>query len=54
MGTGDLCHRRPVQGAPQQRYATGEPGKAQGQDHVGIVGENSFYRESRGKRLDIP
>ena len=28
-------------GYPQQRYATGEPGKAQGRDRVGIV-ESSF------------
>ena len=40
---------------PQQRYATGEPGKVQGRDRMGIVegscgyrtrGENSFYRET--------
>ena len=30
-------HRRPVPGAPKQRYATGEPGKVQGRDRVGIV-----------------
>ena len=43
-------------GCPKQRYATGEPGKVQGWDGVGIVewlrgigpagsvfGENSFY-----------
>ena len=58
MGTGDLCR------VPQQRYATGEPGKVQGGDRVGIVErscgylargvvfeENSFYRETRGTRL---
>ena len=50
---GDLCRVPP---------ATGEPGKFQGRDHVGIVegyctgpagsvfGENSFYRETRGTR----
>ena len=51
-------------GYPQQRYTTGEPGKAQGQDRVGIVEsscgyrpagsvfeENSFYRETRVTRL---
>ena len=44
---------------PQQRYTTGEPGKFQGRDHVGILegyctgpagpvfGGNSFYRETR-------
>ena len=30
-------HKRPVLGAPQQRYATGEPGKVHGWDRVGIV-----------------
>ena len=57
MGTGDL-----VPGA----LSTGEPGKVQGQDHVGIVespvdtgpaasvfGKNSFYRETRGTRLGV-
>ena len=51
-------------GCPQQRYATGEPGKVQGRDRVGIVersrvkgplgsvfGENLFYRETQGTRL---
>ena len=46
-------------GCPQQRYATGEPGKLQGRGHVGIekgpvgtgsagtvFGDNSFYRET--------
>ena len=49
---------------PQQRYATGEPGKSQGRDRVGIVegscgtgpagsvfGGNAFYRETWGTRL---
>ena len=50
---------------PQQRYATGDPGKFQGQDRVGIVegsfgyraghagsifGGNPFYRETWGSR----
>ena len=30
--------------APQQRYTTGEPGKVQGQDHVGIVEGSCGYR----------
>ena len=30
MGTGDLCRVSPVPGAPQQQYATGEPGKVRG------------------------
>ena len=40
-------------GYPQQQYATGEPGKVQGQDHVGIVEGSCGYRASgfsvRGK-----
>ena len=52
---GDLCR------CPQQQYVTGEPGKVQGRDRVGIVKrscgyqarrvsarEKSFYRETRG------
>ena len=52
--------RRPVAGAPQQRLATGEPGKVQGRDREGIeegscgyrpvgsiFGENSFYLGTR-------
>ena len=47
-------------GCPQQRYTTGEPGKVQGRDRVGILegpvgsvfGENSFYRETRGARRE--
>ena len=35
MGPGDVC--------PQQRYATGEPGKVQVPDHVGIVKESCRY-----------
>ena len=49
-------------GCPQQRYATGEPGKVQGRDRVGIVevscgyrgqysGKKLCYRETRGARL---
>ena len=34
-------------GCPQQRYTTGEPGKVQGWDHVGI-GEGSFGYRARG------
>ena len=30
-------HRRPSAGGPEQLYATGEPGKVQGRDRVGIV-----------------
>ena len=58
ISTGDPCR------VPQQRYATGEPGKVQGRDRVGIVersrvkgplgsvfGENLFYRETQGTRL---
>ena len=37
-------HRRPVSDAPQQRCATGEPGKVQGQDRVGIVEGQCGYR----------
>ena len=50
-------------GCQQQRYTTGEPGKVQGRDLVGIVEwsltyrargvsirEKSFYRETRGTR----
>ena len=64
MGTGEL--RRPSAESPEQLYATGEPGKVQGRDHVGIVespvdtgpaasvfGKNLFYRETRGTRLGV-
>ena len=34
-------------GCPEQRYATGEPGKFQGRDRVGIV-EGSFGYRARG------
>ena len=37
MGAGDLCR------VPQQRYATGEPGKVQGGDRVGIVERSCGY-----------
>ena len=37
MGTGDLCE------CPQQRYTTGEPGKVQGWDRVGIVEGSCAY-----------
>ena len=50
-------------GCPQQGYATGEPGKVQGPDRLGVVegscryrargstfGEKSFYRETWGTR----
>ena len=30
-------------GVPQQRYATGEPGKVQGRDRVGIVEGSCVY-----------
>ena len=56
-------HRRPSAGGPEQLYATGEPGKVQGRDRVGIVersrvkgplgsvfGENLFYRETQDTR----
>ena len=50
MGTGDVCRVPP----PQQRYTTGEPGKLQGRDCVGIV-EVLGYRTRgvsiRGKRV---
>ena len=36
-------HRRLMPGAPQ-RYATGEPGKAQGRDRMGIVEGSREYR----------
>ena len=39
-------HRRRA-GCPQQRYATGEPGKVQGRDRVGIV-EGSRWYQARG------
>ena len=58
------CAQETCAGCPQQRYATGKPGKVQGREHVGIVEgscgyrargvsirENSFYRETRGTRL---
>ena len=54
-------------GCPQQRHVTGEPGKVQGRDRVGIeewscgyrsrvvsirlFGEHSIYRVTRGTRL---
>ena len=38
MVTGDLSR------VPQQWYATGEPGKVQGRDRVGIVEESCGYR----------
>ena len=47
-------------GCPQQRYATGEPGKVQGLARVEIVegfyeypafGEKLFYRETQSTRL---
>ena len=31
-------------GCPQQRYATGQPGKVQGRDRVGIVDGSYGYR----------
>ena len=31
------CQQETSAGCPQQRYATGEPGKFQGRDRVGIV-----------------
>ena len=34
-------------GCPEQMYATGEPGKVQGRDHVGIVGRSCGYRTRR-------
>ena len=36
-------HRRPVPGAPQQRYDTGEPGKVQVRDRMGIVEGSCGY-----------
>ena len=38
MGTRDLCR------VPKQRYTTGEQGKFQGRDHVGIVEISYGYR----------
>ena len=37
-------------GCPQQRYATGEPGKVQGREHVGIVEGSCGYR-ARGVNI---
>ena len=39
-----------MSGSPQQRYATGEPGKVQGRDRVGIAERSSGYR-SRGVKI---
>ena len=60
MDTRDLCRY------PQQRYATGEPGKVQGRDRVGIVEgpvgtapvgsefrQNMFYPETCGERRGV-
>ena len=57
-------------GCPKQQYATGEPGKVQGRDHVykgpvgigpagSVFGENSFYQNiwctrHEDKRTSIP
>ena len=41
-------HRRPVSDSPQQ-YATGEPGKVQGRDRVGIVEGFCGYRARAGQ-----
>ena len=42
-----LNHAGPVPGSsdrPQQRYATGEPGKVYGRDDVGIIEGSCWYR----------
>ena len=48
MGTGDLCR------VPQQRYSTGEPGKVQGQDRVGIVEESAGLYSEKIRLIDKP
>ena len=43
-GTGCKWAHDTCAGCPQQRYATGEPGKVQGRDRVGIIEVSCGYR----------
>ena len=40
---GGIFSQESCAGCPKQRYATGEPGKVQGQDRVGIVERSRVY-----------
>ena len=41
---GGKCSQETCAGYPKQWYATGEPGKVQGRDRVGIVESSCGYR----------
>ena len=45
--TGEKGAQETCVGCPQQRYATGEPGKVQGRERVGIVEGSCRYRSRR-------